>query len=289
MAVRVEQDLDLDVAGALEQALEDEPIVAERGDGFAPCGGQRLGQPARLTDRAHPLAAAAGRRLDDEREADPACRPGQDAVGLSGAVVAGQDRDAERGGQPTRGGLVAHRADGRRWWPDPADPGGLDSLGELGVLGEEPEARMEGVGAGGQGCCHDGRRDPAGRGRRAVRDRDDRPDPEPIAGAGDPPGDLASVGDEDGSDRRSGARPLVGPRRGGANASIASEATRHRPPTRRAGSRPLAIQRWTDRGDVPSRSRPRVGSARLASCRECRTCPDGAPAVSGVNRRRSRP
>ena len=41
---------------------------------------------------------------------------------------------------------------------------------------------------------------------------------------------------------------------GAPNASIASDATRQRPPTRRAGSRPLAIQRWTDRGDVPRRS-----------------------------------
>ena len=40
---------------------------------------------------------------------------------------------------------------------------------------------------------------------------------------------------------------------GSRNASIASFATRHRPPTRRAGSRPLAIQRWTDRVVVPIR------------------------------------
>ena len=38
------------------------------------------------------------------------------------------------------------------------------------------------------------------------------------------------------------------------NASIASLATRHRPPTRLAGSLPLAIQRWTDRVVAPIRA-----------------------------------
>ena len=43
------------------------------------------------------------------------------------------------------------------------------------------------------------------------------------------------------------------------NASIASVATRQRPPTRRAGSRPLAIQRWTDRVVVPIRAAAWLG------------------------------
>ena len=40
----VAQELDLDVAGTREVALEDEPIVAERGRGLAPRAGERLGQ-----------------------------------------------------------------------------------------------------------------------------------------------------------------------------------------------------------------------------------------------------
>jgi hypothetical protein len=40
---------------------------------------------------------------------------------------------------------------------------------------------------------------------------------------------------------------------GDANASNTSDATRHRPPTRRAGSRPVAIQRWTERVVAPIR------------------------------------
>ena len=67
----IEQDLDLDVAGADDEALEDEPVVAEGGGRLAPGGGDRIGERVGLTDRAHALAAAPGRRLDQQRKADP--------------------------------------------------------------------------------------------------------------------------------------------------------------------------------------------------------------------------
>ncbi len=43
------------------------------------------------------------------------------------------------------------------------------------------------------------------------------------------------------------------------NASNATDATRHRPPTRLAGSWPLAIQRWTDLVVVPMRAAAWLG------------------------------
>src|SRR4051812_41089456 len=43
------------------------------------------------------------------------------------------------------------------------------------------------------------------------------------------------------------------------NASIASIATRQRPPTRRAGSRPAAIHLWTDRVVAPTRAAASLG------------------------------
>jgi hypothetical protein len=55
-----------------------------------------------------------------------------------------------------------------------------------------------------------------------------------------------------------GFRPAVEVR-GSKNASIASLATRQRPPTRRAGSRPLAIQRWTERVLAPIRAAASLG------------------------------
>ena len=47
--VGIEEDLDLDMARAVGQALEDEPVVTERGPGLATRGGQRVapGAPGR--------------------------------------------------------------------------------------------------------------------------------------------------------------------------------------------------------------------------------------------------
>ena len=70
VAVRVAQQLDLDVARPLEVALEDQPLVAERSRGpRAAPGRERLGS-RRARDDVHALAAAAGARLDQHREAD---------------------------------------------------------------------------------------------------------------------------------------------------------------------------------------------------------------------------
>ena len=66
---------------------------------------------------------------------------------------------------------------------------------------------MDGVGAGGPGGRDDGVDVEQVEASRAVGARDDRPDAEPVAGPGDPAGDLAAVGDEERPDRRSGARP----------------------------------------------------------------------------------
>ena len=74
----VEQELDLDVAGTLDEALEDEPVVAECGQGFAAGGGEVGFEAIRRADRAHALATATGRRLDEQRVADAlrGCRQG---------------------------------------------------------------------------------------------------------------------------------------------------------------------------------------------------------------------
>jgi hypothetical protein len=59
------------------------------------------------------------------------------------------------GGDVARGDLVAEVAD--RLWagPDPDQPGVDDGLGEVGVLGEEPVARVNGVGTGFRGGVED--------------------------------------------------------------------------------------------------------------------------------------
>ena len=170
---------------------------------LAPGGRERIGERGRVADGPHPLAAATGRRLDQQRIADPFGRGGQGGVRLVRVVVAGEHRDAERGGQPAGGGLVAHRPDRRRRRADPGQPGGGDGLGEVGVLGEEPEPGVDGVGAGGPGRRDDGldveqveRVGAVGRGH-------DRGDPEPVARPGDARRDLATIRDEEAPDRAS--------------------------------------------------------------------------------------
>ena len=148
VAVSVEQDLDLDVPRALDEALEDQPIVTERGVRLAPSGGDLARQSREVADGPHPLAATARGGLDQERYADPLGGGRERRVGLVRLVVAGRGRDPEACCEATRGGLVAHRADRRRWRPDPPETGVDHRLGEIGVLREEPEARMDRVCAG---------------------------------------------------------------------------------------------------------------------------------------------
>ena len=72
VAVAVDRDLDLDVAVLVEPLLEVERVVAERR--LAPRSGRPCSdrfELARRADHAHALAAAAGRRLDEDRVADP--------------------------------------------------------------------------------------------------------------------------------------------------------------------------------------------------------------------------
>ena len=100
VAVAVEQDLDLDVPRALDQALEDQPIVAERARGLT-AGGRQVGrQPIEVADRPHPLAAAAGGGLDQQRHADPLGGRGEGGVGLVRVVVALRHRDPQLRGEP---------------------------------------------------------------------------------------------------------------------------------------------------------------------------------------------
>ena len=249
------------------------------------------GSRPRLADRAHPLAAAAGRRLDDEREADLAGRPGQDAVALSGAVVAGRGpgcraRPPADGRPPCRPSRGSPTGEARPSGSRPPRPARRTSA----FSARNPKPGWSGVGTGGQRCRHDGRGIEQVEAVRAVRDRDDRPDPEPIAGAGDPSGDLAAVGDEDRSDRCRELGRLGGSStRAGRTRQVRH--MRHASGHRRDARVAVRSRSSAERIEVRFRGaqRPLVDSTRLASWRECRTCPDQAPTISGVIRRRCRP
>jgi hypothetical protein len=131
-------------------------------------------------------------------------------------------RHAQLAGDPPRRGLVAQRADRRRRRAHEDQPGGGARLGERGVLGEEPVAGVDGVGAGRLGDGDEPVDDEValGRGRGADRiglvghqhverlavglgEHGDGRDPLLAAGADHADRDLPAVGDED---LRDGAR-----------------------------------------------------------------------------------
>ena len=145
-AVRVEQHLTSTWRDPLEEALEDEPVVAERRARLAarrPAPRQAVG----VGDDAHALAAAAGGGLDQQRVADAAPPRGQRRR------PARRRRSRGSTGTPARPraagrGLVAHGRDGVRRRADPGEAGVDDRSREVGVLGEEAVAGMDRVGAG---------------------------------------------------------------------------------------------------------------------------------------------
>ena len=181
-------------------------------------------------------------------------------VGRVGFVEAGEDRDPERGCEPAGRGLVAHRRGSPRAEGRPS--------------GSRPRSRPRRSRRSRRGTRNRGGARP--RLPRwplattaATSSRSSAPGPS-VAGT------TARI------PSRSQVRVMrvaISPRlamnsvrigvsgrrvgRGGVadatNASIASLATRQRPPTRRAGSRPLAIQRWTDRVVAPTRAAAWLG------------------------------
>ncbi len=141
-AVRVGEDLDLDVARVVDRALEQQARVAERGLRFGSGGRERGSERAFVRDAAHAAPAAARRGLDHHRIADAACRFAQRRHRLIGAVVAGNDGNADSGHALARLRLVGHRAHRRGRRADPHQPRSLDRLGERRAFAQESVARV---------------------------------------------------------------------------------------------------------------------------------------------------
>jgi len=74
---------------------------------------------------------------------------------VTGSAVPGDLRCAGPLGDVSCRDLVTERADGVRRRSDPGQPGVDDSLGELGVLGEEAVAGMDSIGTGLAGGVQD--------------------------------------------------------------------------------------------------------------------------------------
>ena len=216
-------------------ALQEDRPVAERRRGLGRSGGQRGRQVGGASHPAHPPSPAAGRRLDQQRVADPVGL-GDDRGHLVGAVDRhriegpGHALDPDRSRDPAGPDLVPERLDDGRRRPDEDEPGVLDRPGEGRPLGQEAIAGMDGVGTGRKGRL-DHQVDPQvalGRWWRPEPDGEigladvhrtgvgvavhgDRLHAHLVAGADDPDGDLPAVGDQDPTEGccRSGHRPAA--------------------------------------------------------------------------------
>src|SRR2546426_172447 len=142
----VAERLDLDVARAIEVALDVDVAPAERGLGTPGRRRERRRQVLGLVHPRHADAATAGHCLEDHGIPDLA----SDALGLTGVrhrlVAARHHRDAGGGHQPPRLGLVTHLADGVWRRADEDQARAAARLGEAPVLGEEAVAGMNGIG-----------------------------------------------------------------------------------------------------------------------------------------------
>ena len=215
IAVRVGEQLDLDVPRPLDVTLDEDAVVAEGGGRLPRRELEALPRLRPVPRDTHALAATARRCLDH----DGVAHLRRDLDGLVGvaqhAEEAGDGVDACLRRELLRLDLVAHRADRVAARSDEGHTLGLNGFGKGGVLREEAVAGMDGLRAGGA----DHRDDPihpevrVGRRRLAdayrlvghrhvrctgVRLRVDgnRLDAKPLRGAHDAARNLAAVGDE---------------------------------------------------------------------------------------------
>src|SRR5437867_52862 len=219
----VAEHLDLDVARAIEVALDVDVAPAERGLGTPGRRRERRRQVLGLVHPRHADAATAGHCLEDHGIPDLA----SDALGLTGVrhrlVAARHHHDAGGGHEPPRLGLVTHLADGVWRRADEDQARAAARLGKAPVLGEKAVAGMNGIGTARARGLEDpvdvlvalarwwrpNRHGVIGLpdvGRIAIRlgKSGDSLKAQLPAGAEYAPRDLPSVGDQDGADQRRG-------------------------------------------------------------------------------------
>ena len=227
----VAEDLDFDMAWALDQFFEHDAAIAEAGLGFAHGAGEFGLQVSGARDLADAPAPAAGDGFDEERVADLFGGFGQCADILRLTPVAGEHGHARLFGDALGFVLGTHRADSSRRRADPGETGGEDRFGEGGVLGQEAVAGVDGVGARLRGCGEDRldaqvafgggggadmdrliRLAHVHRGAVGIRVDGNGFYAEAAAGAEDPDGDLTPVRDEEFGDFHGRPLPCPGAR-----------------------------------------------------------------------------
>ncbi len=136
------------MARAGDEFLDQDVVVAKAFGRFALAAFQRCQKVLAVIDLAHPLAAAAGDRLDQHRIADLVCFRFQMLGVLVLAVIAGRNRHTGLLHQRLGAVLETHCPDRVRRRPDEHDPRLGAGLGETGILRQEAIAGMDRFRAG---------------------------------------------------------------------------------------------------------------------------------------------
>ncbi len=217
VALAVAEDLHLDMTRTGDVALDQHARIAEGRLPLALGRGQIFSEVLGPVDLAHPLAAAAGDRLDQHREADAVRLGAQGLQRLVLALIAGGDGHARLDHQLFRCVFQTHGADRRRLGADPDDASRRHRLGEVGVFGQEAIAGVDGLRPRRLGRRQHLGRVQIGLARRRRADQHrlvrlahmqgvgvglgidgDGAQAHATGGAEDAAGDLAAIGDQDG-------------------------------------------------------------------------------------------
>ncbi len=147
IAVPVCGHLDLDVTGAHDEPFDIDPIVAEVRPSLGSGAFKGSREFIAIVDLAHSLAAAAGHRLEQNRQ--PVLIDKRLELGdvFEGLHHSGNQGHPGFDGELAALGLRTHQPDGGGRRSDPRQPRGLDPFGKIGVLGEEPISGVNEVGS----------------------------------------------------------------------------------------------------------------------------------------------
>src|SRR5258706_15015373 len=148
IAVLIAEDLNLYMSSCLDVLFDVYRRIAERELSLLLCSRQRREKGGAVVNYAHPAAAATSRCLDDYRVTDG----GRDSRGLFFVL----DHALESGRYWNTGGFhrharlsfVPHQLDGGSVGSDELDIAGFADFSEIGVLGKEPIAWMNGIDVG---------------------------------------------------------------------------------------------------------------------------------------------
>ena len=149
IAVLIAQHLHFDVPRGADQLLDVHAAIFERRFGFGRCGGKRRRHFRGRFDRAHALAAAAGRRFEQHGIADLGSKR-RGGFGRRENTAAGRDRHARLVHDPARRRLVAHGGDDARFRTNERETVVARDFGEACVLGEKSVARVNRIGTADQ-------------------------------------------------------------------------------------------------------------------------------------------